>query len=300
MKNAIKVICFVLAVILIGAGTFYFVFKWGKTDFETTDGLKDGTVTISSYIGDSVNIVIPNKIRGKKVVGIDKNAFKKTDIESVKLNEYITSIGESCFESCPNLESVDLSNVQALGNRCLSDCPKLEKVTIPETVVKLGDLMFGNDAGLKEVTFESDEHFKIVDDIIYSSDMTTLYETLPYATFTSYTVPDTVTVLNSGSFSFNKKIKSITLGKNVKKISESTFIMCESLTDVKLNNTAQEIGALAFSGTGITSITIPKSIIKIDDNAFYKLEDKLTIRTTANSNAEYFAKEKGFKYEIVK
>ena len=39
--------------------------------------LTDGTVEITKYIGDDVDVVIPSKIKGKKVTSIGSYAFKK-------------------------------------------------------------------------------------------------------------------------------------------------------------------------------------------------------------------------------
>ena len=45
MKNAIKVLCFTLAVIIVGTSAFLIYFKWDKSQFEYVDGTEKGTDT---------------------------------------------------------------------------------------------------------------------------------------------------------------------------------------------------------------------------------------------------------------
>ena len=61
MKNALKVIIFIVAVLALCAGGIFGYTKYMKTDFDFSDGTKSGTVEITAYNGDSVNIIIPKK-----------------------------------------------------------------------------------------------------------------------------------------------------------------------------------------------------------------------------------------------
>ena len=53
MKNAIKVLCFTLAVIIVGTSAFLIYFKWDKSQFEYVDGTEKGTVMITGYKDES-------------------------------------------------------------------------------------------------------------------------------------------------------------------------------------------------------------------------------------------------------
>ena len=53
MKNAIKVLCFTLAVIIVGTSAFLIYFKWDKSQFEYIDGTEKGTVMITGYKDES-------------------------------------------------------------------------------------------------------------------------------------------------------------------------------------------------------------------------------------------------------
>lgn len=77
-------------------------------------------------------------------------------------------------------------------------------------------------------------------------------------------------VTEIGSSAFNgKKITSITLPSTVKKISDSAFANCSSLTQISLGSSLQEIGSYAFYYCNkLTSITIPNSCTTIKNDAF--------------------------------
>ena len=108
MKNALKVIIFIVAVLALCAGGIFGYTKYMKTDFDFSDGTKSGTVEITAYNGDSINIIIPKKIRGKTVVQIAQSAFAKTDITSVEIPDTVTSVGEKAFANCEKLERVKI------------------------------------------------------------------------------------------------------------------------------------------------------------------------------------------------
>ena len=125
MKNALKVIIFIVAVLALCAGGIFGYTKYMKTDFDFSDGTKSGTVEITAYNGDSVNIIIPKKIRGKTVVQIAQSAFAKTDITSVEIPDTVTSVGEKAFANCEKLERVKIGNsVKSIGNSCFYKYPR--------------------------------------------------------------------------------------------------------------------------------------------------------------------------------
>ena len=58
-------------------------------------------------------------------------------------------------------------------------------------------------------------------------------------------------------------------GRKVTHIGSSAFANCSNLTSIVMPDTITHIGYRAFSYSGITSITIPKNVTKIEDWAFY-------------------------------
>ena len=95
---------------------------------------------------------------------------------------------------------------------------------------------------------------------------------------TTVTIPDTVvmdgvtykvTSVEKGAFKNNKKIKKVTIGKNVKTIGKEAFSGCTKLKTVKLGGSVTSIGDKAFyKNTTLTSISLPSKVSTIGKSAF--------------------------------
>ncbi|MGI6204554.1 MAG: leucine-rich repeat domain-containing protein [Anaerovoracaceae bacterium] len=81
--------------------------------------------------------------------------MKDFHIESGVLKEYrgnkkrvripygVTSIGESAFECCESLTSIDIpDSVTSIGDRAFYACHSLTSVNIPDSVVSIGEDAF--------------------------------------------------------------------------------------------------------------------------------------------------------------
>ncbi len=300
MKNAIKVLCFVLFVIIAGVSSVYVYFTWDVGEFKTVDGSEFATVIITDYIAEETDVVIPNRLRGKKVISIDEGAFNGTDITSVKLSDNIVSVGTNAFQNCAKLTSIDLGNsVKSIGDNAFSNCPELISVKFSPSVEKIGNVIFGNDTKLATIDLNGNENFKFVDGVIYSADMTTVYESLATADLADYSCPETVVNINGYAFYSQDELKSITLNNGVKSINEGTFIDCKGLTELTLPDSVVNVGTAILSGSGIKTVKIPASVTKIDDNAFFNAEEQVTIVTTKGSYAAKYAERKGIPLKIV-
>ncbi|MBR4758542.1 MAG: leucine-rich repeat protein [Lachnospiraceae bacterium] len=99
-----------------------------------------------------------------------------------------------------------------------------------------------------------------------------------------------VTEVAPKAFENNKKVKTITIGKNVKNVGTNAFAGCKNLTTVKVSGTAMEtIGAGAFKNCSkLKSIIIGKNVSKIGKNAFYgdKKLKSITFKTTKLTKAK--------------
>jgi hypothetical protein len=72
---------------------------------------------------------------------------------------------------------------------------------------------------------------------------------------------------------------------------KASFALCKSLTSVVFENDSQleQIGELAFSETGLTTICIPMSVAKIHNTAFLKCESLKTVTFQSGSKDEVIA-----------
>lgn len=297
MKNAIKVFCFVIAFILVGTCGTWFWFTWDKSDFNFENGSEKGTVIITGYKGESKNVVIPDRLRGKKVVKIDEDVFSETEIVSVTLGKYITAISKSAFSDCEALAEVNLdSKLKSIGESCFLGCKSLTELKIPASVEKIDDAAFIN-SGIVNLDLSSNDNFVIEDGVLYNKDKTELYMALSCADLTDFECPDSVTLIRPYAFFGHSEMKTIKLSSVLKKIDYATFLQCSSLKELYVPDSVESIAELALSESGIERVYITKNTRKIDKMAFYKLEEQLTVVAPEGSVAYNFAEEHGFKVE---
>ncbi len=84
------------------------------------------------------------------------------------------------------------------------------------------------------------------------------------------TIPDTVKSIGDNAFQHNKKIQSVTIPNSVTTIGSSAFSDCTNLKEVKLSNKLTTIKTYAFYNCkNLMKITLPNSLNSIWDSAFY-------------------------------
>lgn len=92
-----------------------------------------------------------------KVTGIKKEVFAgKTDIEVVKLSNFITEIPDNAFEGCTSLKYVITPGVTKIGDYAFKDCTSLEPFTVPAEVTELGENAFENVPAVKVAASTAD------------------------------------------------------------------------------------------------------------------------------------------------
>ena len=119
--------------------------------------------------------------------------------------------------------------------------------------------------------------------------------------FTSVTIPDSVTSIDRAAFAGCDGLTSVTIPDNVTSIGESAFSGCTGLTSVTIPDSVTSIGNYAFYGCiWLTSVTIPDSVKKIEDKAFgYYYDHRIksfTIYGLKGSAAETYAKRNDFEF----
>ena len=127
--------------------------------------INGNNVTIKKYIGERHNVVIPEKIKGKIITEIDRFAFYKSTMISVKIPDSVTIIGNYAFSDCEFLRIVTipgsvriisqgtflnckslvdvtiLEGVKSIEEAAFTDCP-LERIIIPDSVISIDDRAF--------------------------------------------------------------------------------------------------------------------------------------------------------------
>ena len=156
------------------------------------------------------------------------SAFTGSGITKVTIEYGATSIPAYGFKSCTKLEIIEIPNtVTTIGASAFIDCTKLETIEIPNTVTTIGSSAFENCTNLVNVN-----------------------------------LPSEITTINSGIFQSCKNLANIKLPNSVTRIYSSAFQSCTNLEAIEIPDTVTSIGSTAFSGCiNITEIFIPKSLV---------------------------------------
>ena len=277
----------------------------------------------ASFTGE--NLVIPSTVENNgvtyTVTSIGNSAFsQKSNIATVAFPDTLTKIGDDAFDRCYNLEGeLKLPNgLEEIGSYAFFSDSKIKTVIFPDTLICIGNQAFMSCYGL-EGTLTLPEGLKEIGSSAFSGsaefagyvnnkmmnitavNLPNSLEKLGYNAFhackiTSVTVPEQITVLESGVFSCCFELTSVTLPEGLKTIgsleqySSGSFQHCTSLKTIELPDGVEVLGRTAFGQSGLTEITLPKNLKTIGGGAFCACADLKKINwndnlETVNSNA---------------
>ncbi len=223
--------------------------KWLENQKEEPYIIMNDTLLIGKTTGD---IIIP---LGVKRIG--EGAFSHTKITSVSFPTTLLNVGSSAFYSCTSLKEVKFANgLTEIEPNAFTFCNKLTTITLPKTVEVIGDGAFNNCTSLQKIN-----------------------------------IPEGVTSLPSSVFSGCIKLESINFPKTLQTIGDEALKGTLWLNNAKKKNPMVIVNNIlvdgssckgnviipdgityitkrAFSGSSITSVTIPEGVKSINDYTF--------------------------------
>ena len=92
----------------------------------------DDSYSVSKYVGNDADIIVPNQIDGKRITAISNCAFQgNPNVVNLTVAEGISNIGSNTFENCKNLTTVNLpESLTVISGNAFRRCKKLKKVVI--------------------------------------------------------------------------------------------------------------------------------------------------------------------------
>src|SRR5699024_1403990 len=103
------------------------------------------------------------------------------------------------------------------------------------------------------------------DGVLFNKDKTELLLYPADSQYTSYIIPDSVTIIGESAFVGNETLQDITIGNNVTDIKQSAFYGCTALTDITFGSGLKNIGEEAFAScTALTEVVIPEGVTEIE------------------------------------
>ena len=194
----------------------------------------------------ATSISVPATVKYKnatfKVTAIDKNAFTKmTKLKSATIGLNVTSIGAKAFYNDKNLAKVTFngSAVKTIGKDAFKGIKKGASLVMKKKTFTSKSLKYKvtkSTTSAKEVTVTGTSNKNITSLTIPA---TVKYNGMSYK----------VTVIDKNAFKGKKKLKSVTIGTNVKSIGASAFAQDGKLTKITIKSTVlKKVGSKAFSG----------------------------------------------------
>lgn len=231
----------------------------------------------------------------KGINSIGKYAFYNSSIRKVELSSSISEIKEHAFDSCVNIIQVTLNmNLESIGDFAFANCENLKQVTLNNTLIKLGNYAFYNCYELNYIRFPN-----TLENIPYGSFMNCtnlkrlilregLLSIEPYAFFNCSSIatiqlPTTLSTIENNAFNSCATLNEINFSNSVYEIKNNAFSNCRALTNVNFGKIIS-IGNEAFSNSGLTAVSIPKTLTTIGANIF-KGCSLVSIDVNQNANA---------------
>lgn len=315
------------------------VTKIGNHAFEGCDLLKKITISknvssigtnpfsgcrqLNSIMVDSANPVY-NSGNGSNAIIETKTNTLIAGCRSTTIPDGIKAIADEAFAYC-NLSNIIIpESVTSIGKDAFESADDIEYIVLPSALDYVGDNAFNGKpvyakSGSQTEKLLKDKDYQLVSYKIIkntSSKHTLSFEKIYSKSETYIEVPDTVTVnkvvfnvtgIGNNALSGNKKVKTVTCGKNIIYIGKNAFKNCTALTSVIVNSKElKTIGANAFGGdkklANITLKTTKLTKKSIGKNAFKGTNKKLVVKVPKSKVKAYkvYLKDKGNKKIKVK
>ena len=284
------------------------VAAWCNISF---DGIQANPLNAAHHLylngSEVTNLVVPSSVTVIK----DFVFYGCHSMTKATLSNSVTSIGTMAFAECRNMTSITLSNsLTTINYGAFSECNSLKSVTLPKSVTNLGEWVFDGTTAMTSMAVESGN--PVYDsrnncNAIIETATNTLIEGCK-----NTVIPNTVTTIAGGAFSYRYELTSITIPNSVTTIKSAAFVGCYALTSIHIPSSVTSIQGAPFqdcpqlvsmtvaSGNpvydsrnncnaivetatnklvaGCKATVIPSTVTAIGNNAFYYCSGLTSIR----------------------
>ena len=181
---------------------------------------------VDTYSGD---IQIPEKVTNPNdgveytVVAIGGNAFTNCyGLTSVDLPASVLVLQDGAFLGCKNLTSVTMPGVVSMATFVFENCNRFSVINLPKALKYLRNDTFNN-SYLSAINVDADnENFTSEDGVLYNKTKTDIVA-FPLKKTGSYTVPATITTVQSNDFPSGIQLEELVIPATVTKIENGAF-----------------------------------------------------------------------------
>lgn len=175
---------------------------------------------------------------------------KITSFSELQYFTGLTELANYEFSGCTSLKSITLpSTIESIGNNAFDGCSSLTTIKIPDSVTSIREAAFRGCSNLSSFTGKwatSNGRALVLDNKMVA---------FAPSGYTYYTIPSTVTSIESYTFDGCSGLTSITIPANATSLGSYAFANCTGLKTVVVPEKISSVGSYAFySCTGLASI----------------------------------------------
>ena len=227
----------------------------GERAFENCARLKDivladGISEIYGGVFNSCKSLSAIKLPQNLTVLGESSFADCVSLEEIDIPEDVTKIDDMVFNGCINLKHIDMKDkITKVGKYAFKDCKSLESLTLPRSVNSIGIGPFRGCTKLKEIEVDpKSRYFKSVENVLFNKNKSVLVAFPPQKPITTYTIPDSVTVISAWAFCDCHNLEQIIIPDSVTEIGEGAFYQCDALRSVIIPDSVDKIDDTAFRG----------------------------------------------------
>ncbi|MDE6008399.1 MAG: leucine-rich repeat protein, partial [Muribaculaceae bacterium] len=182
--------------------------------------------------------------------------YRQSALTTVKISDFVTEIGESCFSFCSALTSVELSqSLTSIGKQAFYKCSSLMSLEIPSSVTAIETGAFNDCSGIKELNFVDGKEILQIKGVAFSG--------------VNMEIVHLGRSIQSTNRLFQGKtsLKEVIIGDYITLIMNDEFRGCNNLTTVKFPSFLSSIGSRAFASCGFTQLSL-SNVGSINSEAF--------------------------------
>lgn len=251
----------------------------GSCGENVTWSLSGGTLTISgtgemeNYSGDHYapwyndRSEIQSVIIEDGVTSIGACAFSQcTYLANITISDNLTSIGESAFKQCTNLTSIRIpDSVISIGAGTFYECTSLTSISIPNSVTSIGVSAFWGCTGLVYNTYNNAYYLGNSGNpylVLINSSNEDIADW-------SCIIHEDTRVIAGSAFANWEHLTDVTIPNGVISIGDSAFISCSNLRNITIPDSVTSIGSAAFANCeSLNCVDIPNGVTSIGGSTF--------------------------------
>jgi len=204
-----------------------------------------------------------------KEIKVDENNIVFTSIDGVLFKKIGTSLILIQYPCGKNTPYVIPDNTTSIKAHAFLSCTKLKTLSIPASLETIERGAFSYTSSMISISVNSNnKNFSSVEGILFNKENTTLIR-YPCAKGNSYTIPDSVTVINQTAFTGCSKLESVSIPSGVRSVEEYAFNGCKKLKSIEFTSENITIQRRAFIDCiSLTSVAILSSNASLAKESF--------------------------------